>query len=440
MKRKTLYFLVICVAFSLATMLSTGCGSSSGSSTSSTTTATTTTLKSSTSSTTTGTSITLTATVSPSAATGTVTFYNGTASLGTGTLTSGVATLSTSFSTAATDSITATYDGDSTYAASTSSAISLTVTSSGSSTTTISMIAIPAGTFYDGVSYMTISTSFNMSEYPITQAQYKAVMGTNPSTAASGTSNPVDSVSWYDALVFCNTLSMADGLTPVYSINGSTDPSTWGTVPTSADMTWDEVTMATGANGYRLPTSSEWLWASMGGLKDGISSDIVANSTYGNVNQSGYLKGYAGSTEGNGGQTNIANYCWETDNSGGTTQPVGQKLPNEFGLYDMCGNVSEWTWDYYWGIEQGAQEGGGTASVVVPFPSTPETDYTGLAVGTGKWRWLLGGSYNEGAAGDYVILPQGSLDSSGILHYVDAFNPSNVQATHGFRVVKSGVF
>jgi len=440
MKRKTLYFLVICVAFSLATMLSTGCGSSSGSSTSSTTTATTTTLKSSTSSTTTGTSITLTATVSPSAATGTVTFYNGTASLGTGTLTSGVATLSTSFSTAATDSITATYDGDSTYAASTSSAISLTVTSSGSSTTTISMIAIPAGTFYDGVSYMTISTSFNMSEYPITQAQYKAVMGTNPSTAASGTSNPVDSVSWYDALVFCNTLSMADGLTPVYSINGSTDPSTWGTVPTSADMTWDEVTMATGANGYRLPTSSEWLWAAMGGLKDGISSDIVANSTYGNVNQSGYLKGYAGSTEANGGQTNIANYCWETDNSGGTTQPVGEKLPNEFGLYDMCGNVSEWTWDYYWGIEQGAQEGGGTASVVIPFPSTPETDYTGLAVGTGKWRWLLGGSYNEGAAGDYVILPQGSLDSSGILHYVDAFNPSNVQATHGFRVVKSGVF
>ena len=440
MKQGSLFFLVVCVAFSLATMLSTGCGSSSSSSTSSTTTATTTTLKSSASSTTTGTSITLTATVSPSAATGTVTFYNGTASLGTGTLSSGVATLSASFSTAGTDSITATYSGDSPYAASTSSAISLTVTSSGSSTTTISMIAIPAGTFYDGVSYMTISTSFNMSEYPITQAQYKAVMGTNPSTAGSGSSNPVDSVSWYDAMVFCNTLSMADGLTPVYSINGSTNPSTWGTVPTSADMTWDEVTMVTGANGYRLPTSSEWLWAAMGGLKDGVSSDIVANSTYGNVNQSGYLKGYAGSTEANGGQTNIAIYCWETDNSGGTTQPVGQKLPNEFGLYDMCGNVSEWTWDYYWGIEQGAQEGGGTASVVVPFSSTPETDYTGLAVGTGKWRWLLGGSYNESAAGDYVILPQGSLDSSGILHYVDAFNPSNVQATHGFRVVKGGAF
>lgn len=442
MKQIPLIPFVVCAVFCMATMLFTGCGSSSSSSTSSTitTTATTTTLKSSASSTATGTSITLTATVSPSAATGTVTFYSGTASLGTGTLSSGVATLTTSFSTAGTDSITATYGGDSTYAASTSSAISLTVTSSGSTTTTISMIAIPAGTFYDGVSYMTISTSFEMSEYPITQAQYKAVMGTNPSTSSSGQSNPVDSVSWYDALVFCNTLSIAEGLTPVYSINGSTNPSTWGTVPTSADMTWDEVTMATGADGYRLPTSSEWMWAAMGGLKDGLASDITSNATYGSVNQSGYLKGYAGSTEEGGAQVNIADYCWETDNSGGATQPVGEKKPNEFGLYDMCGNVSEWTWDYYWGVEQGAQEGGGTASVVIPFPSTPETNYTGLPVGTGKWRWLLGGSYDESSFADYVILPQGILNSSGILEYVDAFNPSNIQPSHGFRVATGGAF
>jgi len=416
----------------------TGCSSSSSGGTSTNATATTIALSSTSTSTTVGTNITLTATVSPAAATGTVTFYKGSTSLGTGTLSAGVATLSASFSTAGTYSLTTTYGGDSTYAASTSSALSMTVTSSGSTTTTISMIAIPAGTFYDGVSYMTISTPFSLSQYPITQAEYQAVMGTNPSTGGSGTSNPVDSVSWYDALVFCNKLSIVEGLTPVYSINGSTDPSSWGTVPTSADMTWDEVTMASGANGYRLPTSSEWLWVAMGGLKDGLTSDIVADATYGSVNQSGYLKGYAGSVESNGAQSNIADYCWETDNSGGTTQPAGQKKPNEFGLYDMCGNVSEWTWDYYWGIEQGAQSGGGTTSVVIPFPSTPETDYTGLAVGTGKWRWLLGGSYDEGAAGDYVILPQGTLDSSGILHYVDAFNPSNIQATHGFRVAKGG--
>jgi formylglycine-generating enzyme required for sulfatase activity len=438
MKRYSLSPFVVYGVFALATILVAGCGSAGTGGTSSTLTATTTTLKSSASTTTAGANVTLTATVSTTAATGTVTFYNGATSLGTAALSGGTATLSISFSSAGTYSITASYGGSSSYAASTSSAISLTVTSSGSTTTTISMIAIPAGTFYDGVSYMTISTSFNISEYPITQAQYQAVMGTNPSTGGSGTSNPVDSVSWYDALVFCNTLSIADGLTPVYSINGSTDPSSWGTVPTSADMTWDEVRMVSGANGYRLPTSSEWLWAAMGGLKDGLTSDIIASATYGSVNQSGYLKGYAGSAEANGAQSNIADYCWETDNSAGTTQPVGQKKPNELGLYDMCGNVSEWTWDYYWGIEQGAQSGGGTTSVVIPFPSTPETDYTGLAVGTGKWRWLLGGSYDEDAAGNYLILPQGSLDSSGILHYVDAFNPSNIQSTHGFRVAKGG--
>ncbi len=440
MKRSPGFGLVAIGMLTVLIFLSTGCGSVAGKSSSSTFTATTTTLRSSASTSTTGTSITLTATVSPAAATGTVTFFNGTTSLGTGTLSAGAATLKTSFSTAGTDSITATYGGDSTYAASTSSAITLTVTSSGSTTTAISMVAIPAGTFYDGVSYMTISTSFNLSENPITQAQYEAIMGTNPSAGGSGSSNPVDSVSWYDALVFCNTLSIAEGLTPVYSINGSTNPSSWGTVPTSADMTWDEVTMAAGANGYRLPTSSEWLWAAMGGLNDGLTSDIVANSSYNKVNQSGYLKGYAGSTEADGGQADIADHCWETDNSGGTTQAVGQKKPNEFGLYDMCGDVSQWTWDYYWGIEQGAQQGGGTASVVISFPSSPQTDYTGLAVGTGKWRWLLGGSYDESAFGDYVILPQGVLDSSGALLYVDAFNPSNIQATHGFRVATGGVF
>lgn len=439
MKRSPASELAALGAFSVLILSSIGCGSGSTTSSTSNLTATTTTLKSSASATMTGTSITLTATVSPTAATGAVTFYNGNTSLGTANLSSGVAALSTSFSTAGTHSMTATYTGSSAYSSSTSSAISITVTS-GASAPTISMVAVPAGTFYDGISYMTISTPFYMSEYPVTQAQYQAVVGTNPSTAGSGSSNPVDSVSWYDALVFCNELSIAEGLTPVYSINGSTNPSAWGTVPTSADMTWDEVTMASGANGYRLPTSSEFIWSAMGGLKDGLASDIAANSTFGNVNQNGYLKGYSGSTEAAGGQVDIADYCWETNNSSGATHPVGQKEPNELGLYDMCGNVSEWTWDYYWGIEQGAQQGGGTVSVVISFPLTPETDYTGLPVGTGKWRWLLGGSYDESGFGNYVILPQGVLESSGALQYVDAFNPSNIQATHGFRVARGGVF
>jgi formylglycine-generating enzyme required for sulfatase activity len=293
------------------------------------------------------------------------------------------------------------------------------------------MIAIPAGTFYDGYAYMTISTAFSMSEYPITQSQYEAVMGSNPSASGSGNNYPVDSANWYQAIVFCNTLSIAEGLTPVYSINGSTNPSAWGTIPVSgggANMSWDSVTMAKGASGYRLPTSSEWMWAAMGGLQDGLTSDVVINPTYGKVNESGYLKGYAGSTEVNGGTSNIGNYCWYSANSGGRTQPVGGKLPNEFGLYDMCGNVGEYTFDYYWGEEQGASNGN---PVAISFPSTDETDYSGLPAGTGVWRWILGGSFTD-STGYMAILPQGT--------YVEALNPSIAKDYVGFRVVKGGAY
>ena len=411
--------------------LLTGCSSATNTSSSSSTTATTTTLSASATSVATETNITLSATVAPSSAAGTVTFYSGSSSLGAETIGGGSATLTTSFGTAGAYSITATYSGSSTYAASTSSALSLAVTSSASTTPTISMIAIPAGTFYDGYAYMTISTAFNMSEYPITQSQYEAVMDSNPSVSGSGSNYPVDSANWYQAIVFCNTLSIAEGLTPVYSINGSTNPDAWGTIPVSgggANMTWDSVTMAKGVNGYRLPTSSEWMWAAMGGLQDGLASDVVTNSTYGTVNQSGYLKGYAGSTEANGGTSNIGNYCWYSGNSGGRTQSVGGKLPNEFGLYDMCGNVGEYTFDYYWGEEQGATNGN---PVAIPFPTTDETDYTGLAAGTGVWRWMLGASFAD-ATGYMTILPQGA--------YVKALNPSIAKDYVGFRVVKGGAY
>ncbi|MGO8758147.1 MAG: Ig-like domain repeat protein [Terracidiphilus sp.] len=137
MKRQSISRAIALGSLILAATLMAGCGSSTtGSSSSSSTTSTTTTLTSSSASTTTGTSITLTATVSPSAATGTVTFYSGSTSLGSATLSSGTATLTTSFSTAGTYSITAEYGGSSTYASSTSSALSIAVSTSLTSTTT----------------------------------------------------------------------------------------------------------------------------------------------------------------------------------------------------------------------------------------------------------------------------------------------------------------
>jgi len=125
----------------------TGCSSSSSSGSSSTSTATTITLSSSSTSTTAGTSITLTATATPSAATGTVTFYNGTVSLGSATLSGGEAALTTSFSTAGSYSLTASYGGSSSYAACASNAVSVTVTSSaGSSNIAITGMVVSVDT------------------------------------------------------------------------------------------------------------------------------------------------------------------------------------------------------------------------------------------------------------------------------------------------------
>jgi len=107
-------------------------------------------------------------------------------------------------------------------------------------------------------------TAFKMGKYEVTQEQYQAVMGSNPSSFKSSPSSgevqskrPVEYVSWYNAIVFCNKLSIMDGLTPAYSVNGSTDTSTWGNVPTSSNSTWDAVTIVAGSTGYRLPTEAQ---------------------------------------------------------------------------------------------------------------------------------------------------------------------------------------
>jgi len=172
--------------------------------------------------------------------------------------------------------------------------------------------------------------NFYMSKYQITQKEWQEIMESNPSNFI-GDELPVEKVSWYDALVFCNKLSMKRKLNPAYRISGSTDPSNWGVTPVypATSAAWDAVEIVKGANGYRLPTEAQWEYACRAGMTTPFNTGD--NVTADQANYDGRYP-YKKFPPGKYRQA---------------TTPVGTFDPNAWGLYDMHGNVWEWCWDWH---------------------------------------------------------------------------------------------
>ncbi len=193
-------------------------------------------------------------------------------------------------------------------------------------------------------------SDFWMSPYEVTQAEYQRLMGFNPSNFR-GDNLPVESVTWLDAVRFCNAKSKEAGLTPAYAINGET-------------VTWDR-----GANGYRLPTEAEWEYACRAGTTTPFNTIHATGPEEAN-----YYGHYPYEIEENYFNDSVLET--RPGRYRQTTVEVNSFAPNPWGLYNMHGNVNEWCWDLY-----GAYE------------LTNTVDPTGVETGTR--RVYRGGGWND---------------------------------------------
>ena len=212
----------------------------------------------------------------------------------------------------------------------------------------LGMALVQGGTFHNGTSNVTVS-GFYINLLEIKQSEYQSVMGTNPSHFSGYPNRPVETVTWFKTIEYCNRRSMQEGLAPCYSYGSyGTNPSNWPAGWNTNNANHTNVTCNWNAPGYRLPTEMEWMFAAKGG------------------NQSlGYT--YSGSNT-------VGNVAWYSVNSGSRTHDAGGLTANELGTKDMSGNVWEWCWD-----------------ILGDYPSGDQANPTGPT--SGSLRVFRGGSY-----------------------------------------------
>lgn len=240
------------------------------------------------------------------------------------------------------------------------------------------MVRVDGGNFLLEDKIETHISTFYMGQYPVTQALWEAVMGENRS-AFKGGNLPVENVSWYDAVQFCNTLSELQGLDPAYQIDKTIqDPNN----KSEEDRLRWLVSRKKDANGYCLPTEAMWEFAARGG---------------------NYGMGYRYS-----GGDQLDKVEWYRENSHFETQPVGLLAPNELGIFDLSGNVFEWCGDWSGGIFH-----------------IPIIDSEGPS--SGHYRVRRGGSWID------------NRDGGSKVTFHDHFTPSYLNKYVGFRLAKTAL-